>query len=89
MSATAVARSVLRFTAIRPATTRRFPSRARPAFFTLPSSRRTPPPSLRISRPMSCLADTLLPYHSANASALINSKLSVSRCAYVWTLDDG
>ncbi|CAL1372820.1 unnamed protein product [Linum trigynum] len=89
MSATAAARSVLRFSAVRPATARRLPSKTRPAFFDVPTERRIPPPSLRISRSMSCLVDTLLPYHSANASALINSKLSVSCCAYVWTLDDG
>ncbi|CAN0853156.1 hypothetical protein LINGRAHAP2_LOCUS5541 [Linum grandiflorum] len=87
MSAVAAARSVLRFTAVRPAAGRRLASEVRPSSFTFRTTRRSPP-SIRLSRSMSSVS--LLPYRSVTASALINSKLSVtSSCAYVWTLDDG
>ncbi|CAN1129639.1 hypothetical protein LINPERHAP2_LOCUS5344 [Linum perenne] len=86
MSATAAARSLLRFTAVRPASGRRLASEARPTSFTFRTTRRTPP-SIRLSRSMSSFS--LLQYHTATASSLINSKLSISSCAYVWSLDDG
>ncbi|CAN0853154.1 hypothetical protein LINGRAHAP2_LOCUS5540 [Linum grandiflorum] len=87
MSAVAAARSVLRFTAVRPTAGRRLASEARPASFTFRTTRRSPP-SIRLSRSMSSVS--FIPYHNAMASALINSKLSVSSsCAYVCTLDDG
>ncbi|CAN8316044.1 unnamed protein product [Cochlearia groenlandica] len=60
------------------------PSRARTSFKMPKQS----PLSHRLFRSpveLSCCVDTVAPYHTATASALLNSKLSVSRCS-VWNL---
>ncbi|XP_074336877.1 protein NUCLEAR FUSION DEFECTIVE 6, mitochondrial-like isoform X2 [Apium graveolens] len=49
------------------------------------------PPSSFISRlpvEMSCAVDSMLPFHTATASALLTSMLSVSPRIYNWTLED-
>ncbi|XP_039008931.1 protein NUCLEAR FUSION DEFECTIVE 6, mitochondrial-like isoform X2 [Hibiscus syriacus] len=38
---------------------------------------------------MSCCVETLLPYHTATASAFLTSMLSVSRRRSGWTAEDG
>ncbi|KAI5390671.1 hypothetical protein KIW84_075826 [Lathyrus oleraceus] len=40
---------------------------------------------IRLPVEMSCGVQSLLPYHTATASALLTSMLSVSRHSYGWT----
>ncbi|WJX22326.1 hypothetical protein P8452_15562 [Trifolium repens] len=56
--------------------------------FRIPKQTSTP---IRISRlpvEMSSGVESLLPYHTATASALLTSMLSVSRHSYGWTPED-
>ncbi|XP_012091657.1 protein NUCLEAR FUSION DEFECTIVE 6, mitochondrial isoform X1 [Jatropha curcas] len=94
MSATAAARSVLRSTAFRAT---RIASGLKPgpgsktAFSPFRTSNSKPNTlSQRIFRsPMeiSCCVETMLPYHTATASALLTSMISVSRRS-CWTPED-
>ncbi|XWS12606.1 hypothetical protein CRYUN_Cryun37aG0104700 [Craigia yunnanensis] len=44
---------------------------------------------LRSPVELSCCVETMLPYHTATASALLTSILSVSRRSSGWTPEDG
>ncbi|KAG5234995.1 protein NUCLEAR FUSION DEFECTIVE 6 [Populus alba x Populus x berolinensis] len=91
MSATAAARSFLRSTATRTSAAARLASAPKPGSKPASSPFRISkesPLSHRIFRSpveMSCCVETILPYHTATASALLNSMLSVSRRSYGWT----
>ncbi|PON37882.1 Protein NUCLEAR FUSION DEFECTIVE 6/mitochondrial [Parasponia andersonii] len=97
MSSFAAARSVLRSaaaTASRASVGSRLAGGARakaaPSPFCIPKqnqnclSRRT----FRSTVEMSRCVETLLPYHTATASALLTSMISVSRCTDGWTPED-
>ncbi|KAL3577024.1 hypothetical protein D5086_022307 [Populus alba] len=94
MSATAAARSFLRSTATRTSAAARLASAPKPGSKPASSPFRISkesPLSHRIFRSpveMSCCVETILPYHTATASALLNSMLSVSRRSYGWTPED-
>ncbi|XP_038691176.1 protein NUCLEAR FUSION DEFECTIVE 6, mitochondrial-like isoform X2 [Tripterygium wilfordii] len=91
----AVARSILRSSAARtPAAAARFASapksKSAAAFSPFRNSKQNNPLSHHIFRSpveMSCSVESLLPYHTATASALLNSMLSVSHHRYGWTLE--
>ncbi|KAB5534035.1 hypothetical protein DKX38_017121 [Salix brachista] len=95
MSATAAARSFLRSTATRTSAAARLASATKPGSKPASSPFRISkesPLSHRIFRSpveMSCCVETILPYHTATASALLNSMLSVSRRSYGWTPEEG
>ncbi|EEF50823.1 protein NUCLEAR FUSION DEFECTIVE 6, mitochondrial isoform X2 [Ricinus communis] len=86
MSATAAARSVLRSTA-------RLTSGLKPrsgtnsAFspFRIPKQNALSRRIFRSPVEMSCSVETMLPYYTATASALLTSMLSVSPRCYGWT----
>ncbi|XP_031286490.1 protein NUCLEAR FUSION DEFECTIVE 6, chloroplastic/mitochondrial-like isoform X1 [Pistacia vera] len=88
----AAARSALRSTAATRATvsariTAGLKPNARPTTSPFRISKQKPL-SHRIFRSpveMSCCVETLLPFHTATASALLTSMLSVSRRSYGWT----
>ncbi|KAL5096740.1 hypothetical protein RYX36_001067 [Vicia faba] len=53
--------------------------------FQIPKQNSTPNRISRLPVEMSCGVQSLLPYHTATASALLTSMLSVSRHSYGWT----
>ncbi|KAL8461212.1 hypothetical protein ACS0TY_032618 [Phlomoides rotata] len=88
----AAARSVFRSPAVRSATTR-LASQAKPApssSFRLPS--RTPllaPRILRSPTELSACLESIQPFHTVTASALMTSMLTVSRCGFGWLPEAG
>ncbi|XP_062162914.1 protein NUCLEAR FUSION DEFECTIVE 6, mitochondrial isoform X2 [Alnus glutinosa] len=89
-AAATAARSALRSTAARAATASRLTAgvgaKARPASspFRIPKQNSLAHRIFRSPVEMSCCVETMLPYHTATASALLTSMLSVSR-SYGWT----
>ncbi|KAF8391310.1 hypothetical protein HHK36_023614 [Tetracentron sinense] len=85
MAAVACARSVLRSTSVRNAAARlSAEAKASGSPFRISKQK---PLSHRIFRSpveMSCCVESMLPYHTATASALLTSMLSVSRRGYGW-----
>ncbi|KAL2341861.1 hypothetical protein Fmac_009801 [Flemingia macrophylla] len=65
-------------------------ARSRPARspFRLPKQTSISNRVFRLPVEASCCVESLLPYHSVTASALLNSMLSVSRHSYGWTPED-
>ncbi|TYI04628.1 hypothetical protein ES332_A10G032900v1 [Gossypium tomentosum] len=88
------ARSVLRSAATRATAAARLAgetkSMPRPACSPFRISKQNPFPARIFRSPveMSCCVETLLPYHTATASALLTSMLSVSRRRSNWTAED-
>ncbi|XP_024198770.1 protein NUCLEAR FUSION DEFECTIVE 6, mitochondrial isoform X1 [Rosa chinensis] len=85
------ARSMIRSAAARTTLGSRVASAARPkpaaAPFTIPKQNKNPISHAIFRSPveLSCCVETLLPYHTATASALLTSMLSVSQRSYGWT----
>ncbi|XP_017222070.1 protein NUCLEAR FUSION DEFECTIVE 6, mitochondrial isoform X1 [Daucus carota subsp. sativus] len=69
-----------------------FASRLKPnspsTAFRLPTLKPPSPRMLRTPVEMSFGLESMLPYHTATASALLTSMLSVSPRTYAWTLED-
>ncbi|KAL8143979.1 hypothetical protein V2J09_017011 [Rumex salicifolius] len=89
----AAARSLIRSSTARTATSRIATAASKPK--AAPSPFRRPSQNLlsspRILRPpveLSCCVDSLRPYHTATASALLTSLLSATPRCYGWTLED-
>uniref|UniRef100_A0A7N0R953 Uncharacterized protein n=1 Tax=Kalanchoe fedtschenkoi TaxID=63787 RepID=A0A7N0R953_KALFE len=91
MSAFVTARSVFRSPAVRAAAARLAggPKPPRAFAFSLPRQRLLPHHIFRYPVEMSgvCL-DSLMPYHTATASSLLNSMLSDNRSLYCWNPED-
>ncbi|XP_010540884.1 PREDICTED: protein NUCLEAR FUSION DEFECTIVE 6, chloroplastic/mitochondrial isoform X3 [Tarenaya hassleriana] len=90
MATASVARSIFRATSSRTtATAGRFSSQAKsaPSMFRSTSRRSSLIPSLRSPVQLSFCAESMLPYHTATASALMTSMLSISGCSYGWLSD--
>ncbi|XP_050371321.1 protein NUCLEAR FUSION DEFECTIVE 6, mitochondrial-like isoform X5 [Argentina anserina] len=85
------ARSMLRSAAARTTLGSRVASAARPktaaAPFSIPKQSKNPISHSIFRSPveLSCCVETLLPYHTATASALLTSMLSISQRACGWT----
>ncbi|XP_048619628.1 protein NUCLEAR FUSION DEFECTIVE 6, mitochondrial isoform X1 [Brassica napus] len=94
MAASAVARSILRAASSRGAaagSTGRFASQAKsvPPMFRASAKRSSLLSPLRNPVEMSFCVESMLPYHTATASALMTSMLSISGHTYGWLSDDG
>ncbi|KAJ8638829.1 hypothetical protein MRB53_015523 [Persea americana] len=91
MAAVARTRSLLRSAPLRNAAAK---LAAQPKPTSPSSSKRvpllsSPPRFLRTPVEMSCCVESLLPLHSATASAVLSSMLAVSRRSYGWLSDAG
>ncbi|WCJ29115.1 nuclear fusion defective 6 [Euphorbia peplus] len=84
MSATA-ARSVFRSSAFR---TARMASGPKASPFATSKKNPLSHPLFRSPVQLSCCVETMLPYHTATASALLTSMLSVSTRNFGWTAED-
>ncbi|KAE8719924.1 Protein NUCLEAR FUSION DEFECTIVE 6 [Hibiscus syriacus] len=88
------ARSVIRSAAARASAATRLAGATkpmqRPACSPFRISKQNPFPARIFRSPveMSCCVETLLPYHTATASALLTSMLTVSRRGSGWTAED-
>uniref|UniRef100_A0A2N9G7D7 Protein NUCLEAR FUSION DEFECTIVE 6, chloroplastic/mitochondrial-like n=1 Tax=Fagus sylvatica TaxID=28930 RepID=A0A2N9G7D7_FAGSY len=92
-AAARAARSVLRSTASRTAAASRATAGpgAKPTGSPFRIPKQNSLSSNRIFRSpveLSCCVESMLPYHTATASALLTSMLSVSRRSYGWTPED-
>ncbi|XP_004134688.1 protein NUCLEAR FUSION DEFECTIVE 6, chloroplastic/mitochondrial isoform X2 [Cucumis sativus] len=93
-AAAMAARSAFRSTLARAPISGRFTSSAKtksaPSPFAIPKQNPLSQSHRILRSPveLSCCLESLLPYHSATASALLTSMLSVSRRSYGWTPED-